>query len=119
MLISGSCAALIGLFYGGSPTILIVICLIWGLSVIADSAQFSTCIIELSPANIIGTMLTIQTCTGFLISLATIHLVPVVASSAGWEFAFLPLAIGPLLGTYAMWQLRYHPDAYKLAGGNK
>ncbi len=119
MLISGGCAASIGLFYGGSLAILILICLVWGLSVIADSAQFSTCIIELSPANMIGTMLTIQTCSGFLISLATIHLVPVVASSAGWEFAFLPLAVGPLLGTYAMWRLRYHPEAYKLAGGRK
>ncbi|MEP5700392.1 MAG: MFS transporter, partial [Sneathiella sp.] len=86
---------------------------------VADSAQFSTCVIELSPPNMIGTMLTLQTCTGFLISLITIHLVPYSAELFGWKFAFLPLAIGPLLGTVAMWRLRYQPRAVQMAGGRK
>lgn len=119
MIISGTCAMTIGAFFGGSPFLLIVICLIWGMSVVADSAQFSTCIIELSPKNMVGTMLTIQTCTGFLISLLTIHLVPYWVEMVGWEYAFLPLAAGPFLGTLAMGRLRLHPKALLLAGGKK
>ncbi len=119
MIVSGSCAALIGLTFGSSPVLVSIICLIWGISIVADSAQFSTCVIELSPPNMIGTMLTLQTCTGFLISLITIHLVPYSAELFGWKFAFLPLALGPLLGTIAMWRLRYQPRAVQMAGGRK
>lgn len=119
MMISGSCAVAIGFFYGGPPLLILIICLIWGITIVADSAQFSTCIIELSPQNMVGTMLTIQTCTGFLISLVSIHLVPYWVEMVGWEFAFLPLAIGPLLGTIAMGRLRSHPKSLLLAGGKR
>jgi len=119
MLISGGCSIGIGFLFGGSPLLIIIICMIWGMAIVADSAQFSTCIIELSPPNIIGTMLTIQTCAGFLISLLTIHLIPYAVSAVGWEYAFALLAIGPFLGAAAMWRLRFHPNAHLLAGGKK
>ncbi|MBL4907590.1 MAG: MFS transporter [Sneathiella sp.] len=119
MMVSGSCAIIIGTLFGGSPSLILIVCLIWGISIVADSAQFSTCIIELSPKNMIGTMLTFQTCIGFLISLLTIHLVPYWVEIIGWKYAFLPLAIGPFLGTLAMWRLRAHPSARLLAGGRK
>ncbi|USG60481.1 MFS transporter [Sneathiella marina] len=119
MVISGSCALIVGLFFGGNPVFLIIICLIWGISVIADSAQFSTCIIELSPKNMLGTMLTIQTCVGFLISLSTIHLVPLFVDIVTWKYAFAPLAIGPMLGVLAMIRLRQLPEARSLANGNR
>ncbi|MEH6404302.1 MAG: MFS transporter [Sneathiella sp.] len=119
MLISGSCSIGIGFLFGGSPVLIVIICVIWGISIVADSAQFSTCIIELSPPNIIGTMLTIQTCAGFLISLLTIHLIPYAVTLVGWEYAFAFLAIGPFLGAAAMWRLRSHPNAHLLAGGKK
>lgn len=119
MAISGSCAVLAGFAFGGSPLLLIILCLIWGITIVADSAQFSTCIIELSPKNMIGTMLTVQTCIGFLISLATIHLVPEFVLLVGWKYAFAPLAIGPLFGVIAMARLRSHPESTQLAGGRK
>lgn len=119
MLISGSCSIGIGYLFGGSPILIIIVCLIWGASIVADSAQFSTCIIELSPPNIIGTMLTIQTCAGFLISLLTIHLIPYFVTVVGWQYAFSLLAVGPFLGAFAMWRLRFHPHANLLAGGKR
>ncbi|TNE33904.1 MAG: MFS transporter [Alphaproteobacteria bacterium] len=119
MGISGSCAVLIGFFFGATPAAVLFIALVWGISVVADSAQFSTCIIELSPPDILGTMLTTQTCIGFLISLATIHLVPEFIALLGWKFAFAPLAIGPLLGIAAMTRLRLLPAAKALAGGHR
>ena len=119
MTVSGTCAVLVGLLFGASPVLLVLLCLIWGISIVADSAQFSTCIIELSPKNMVGTMLTIQTSVGFLISLTTLHLVPVFVDLVGWHYAFAPLALGPILGVIAMAKLRQQPEASQLAGGHR
>ena len=119
MLISGLCSLVIGFLFGGNVTLLVIIALIWGVSVIADSAQFSSCIIELSDPDYLGTMLTAQTCIGFLLTLLTIHMIPPLVDLLSWKYAFAPLAIGPFLGVWAMARLRRHPDAIRLAGGNR
>jgi MFS family permease len=119
LAISGSCAAGAGFLFGGPTWLLILVCLVWGLTIVADSPQFSSCVIELSPPEYIGTMLTIQTCIGFLLTLTTIHLVPSMVEAVGWRYAFAPLVLGPLVGVIAMLRLRYSPDAYRLAGGRR
>lgn len=119
MLISGTCALTVGFLFGGSPWLLTILCLIWGLTIVSDSAQFSASVAELAKPEIVGTMLTLQTSIGFTLTLITIHLMPYGVDLLGWKFAFAPLAIGPFLGVWAMLKLRQHPDAVKLAGGNK
>ncbi len=119
MAISGACALLAGALFGAEPWLLMLLCLIWGISVVADSAQFSSSVIELSEQSYIGTMLTMQTSIGFMISLATIHLIPYLVDAVGWQYAFAPLAAGPFLGVLAMARLRAHPDSVKLANGNR
>ncbi|MEM7222249.1 MAG: MFS transporter [Pseudomonadota bacterium] len=119
MAISGGCALGVGFFFGGSPLLLTVVCLIWGVTIVADSAQFSAAITELSEPGLEGTMMTLQTCLGFLLTLVTIQLMPVAVGALGWEFAFMVLAIGPLWGVIAMARLRRLPEAAKLAGGRK
>src|SRR6516162_1604094 len=106
MLLSGSCSVFVGFLFGGDPAVLIGLCVFWGITVVADSAQFSASIAELSEPSLVGTMLTIQTCVGFLLTLVTIHLIPQVVQAVGWRYAFAVLAIGPFLGTVAMAQLR-------------
>jgi len=118
MAISGGCAALIGFFFGGSQIILIIIALIWGFAVVADSAQFSTAVSELSNRTYIGTALTMQTSLGFLLTLVSIRLIPVLVNWVGWQWSFAFLALGPLFGIWAMWRLKQSPDAVKLASGN-
>jgi MFS family permease len=119
MAISGTCAATIGFFFGGAPAWLIVICLVWGISIVADSAQFSASIAELADRARVGTMLTVQTAMGFTLTLITIHLMPYFVAAVGWRLAFLPLALGPIVGVIAMARLRRHPAALKLAGGRR
>ena len=79
--------------------------LIWGFWVVADSAQFSTIVTEVTEARYVGTALTMQLATGFVLTVFTIFLVPVVRDAAGWGLAFLLLAPGPALGTWAMRKL--------------
>ena len=119
MGVSGACAATVGLLFGGDPWLLSAVCLLWGISIVADSAQFSASVAELSDRAYVGTMLTVQTAIGFTLTLVTIHLMPVFVDALGWRYAFLPLAIGPFLGVWAMARLRADPDAVKLAGGRK
>jgi MFS family permease len=119
MAVSGTCAATIGFLFGGDPLPLVALALVWGISIVADSAQFSASIAELADRDRVGTMLTVQTALGFTLTLATIHLMPYLIDALGWRFAFLPLAIGPALGVWAMARLRAHPRAAVLAGGRR
>lgn len=119
LAVSGSCAVAIGFFFGAAPWLLIVLCVVWGVSIAADSAQFSSSVAELSERNLVGTMLTVQTSLGFLLTLITIHLMPYAVEWLGWRYAFLPLAIGPFLGVWAMARLRAHPASVRLANGNR
>ena len=119
MTLSGGCALTVGLLFGGSPVALVLLCLVWGASIVADSAQFSSSVTELAPPERIGTMLTVQTCAGFLLTLVTVHLMPHAAQWWGWNHAFMILAVGPALGVLAMARLRARPEAVKLAGGRR
>jgi len=62
-------------------------------------------------------MLTMQSCLGFALTLATIQLMPLLVRYAGWGSAFAVLAVGPVLGCAAMLRLGYSPMAARLAGG--
>ena len=103
---SGACALLAGLLFGSTPWLLVPLALVWGWFVIADSAQFSALVTELSPSHAVGTALTIQVALGFLLTMVTIQLVPVIAEAAGWRWAFPALAAGPVFGIGAMRRLR-------------
>jgi MFS family permease len=118
MIGSGSSATIIG-FTFGAPSLLVVVALLWGFTIVADSAQFSTAVSELAPREYVGTALSLQTCVGFTLTLVSTRLVPVVADRWGWAFAFTFLAPGPFLGTLAMWRLRRLPESKKLALGRR
>jgi MFS family permease len=106
MVISGGCAALSAAVFGGPWWLLGALALIWGFSVVADSAQFSALVAEHSPRTHVGTALTLQTCAGFLLTMLSLRVVPAVVARLGWRWAFVVLVPGPALGALAMWQLR-------------
>jgi len=117
LVISGTCALVVGQLFGGSPILLSALCLLWGFAIVADSAQYSACVSELCDPEYTGTALTLQTSLGFLLTLITIRLIPPLVSRIGWEWAFATLAIGPLVGGLAMLSLRRSGAAAQLAGG--
>jgi nitrate/nitrite transporter NarK len=105
LLLSGSCALLSMLVFGGPKWLVLGVCLIWGVAVIADSAQFSALVTETAPSHAVGTALTLQTSVGFLLTIASIQLVPVLAGALGWRFALVVLAFGPVAGIAAIRRL--------------
>jgi MFS family permease len=119
LVMSGVCSILVGLLFGGNPVLLVILCLVWGFAIVADSAQFSAAVSELCRKEYTGTALTLQTSLGFLLTLVTIRLTPTLEGYFGWTWAFAFLAIGPAVGIWAMYALRKLPEAVKLAGGNR
>ena len=119
MAASGACALAIGFTFGGPPAVTLVLAAVWGVTIIADSAQFSTAVTELCPPAYVGTALTTQTCAGFALTMLTIWLIPPAVAAVGWRWAFATLALGPALGVVAMARLRALPEARGLAGGRR
>lgn len=117
MIASGTTALLTPLVFGLSPVIVVGLFLFWGFTVVADSAQFSTMVTEVSDSATRGTALALQTAAGFLLTVITIRGVPALAGAWGWRWAFPLLAIGPALGVIAMVLLKRSPYAAALAGG--
>ena len=119
MAVSGACCLTVGFLFGLEPWILTLFCMIWGISIVADSAQFSARVVESSPPSIVGTMLTVQTSVEFLITMVTIQLVPYLVRWVTWRHGFAVLAIGPALGILAMAKLRSMDESLKLTGGHR
>jgi MFS family permease len=119
LLISGSCALVVGFAAAVHPLLALGICLVWGFSVVADSAQFSASVSELSEREFVGTQLTTQTAMGFLLTMVSIQTVPLLADVIGWRWTLATLALGPVVGIRAMMALRRLPEAERLAGGRR
>ena len=109
MTVSGSCALATPAVFGRPLALLVPVVLLWGASVVADSAQFSTLVTRVVPSHAVGTALTLQTSLGFLLTTVSIQLVPPVVAAVGWRWAFPMLAVGPALGIAAIRRLRGDP----------
>lgn len=119
MVISAACCLASPLAFAATDPVLIGVLLVWGASVIADSAQFSAAVTELAEPRYAGSVLALQLALGFTLTIASIRLVPVAVDLVGWRYALLPLAVGPLAGTVAMLRLRRLPESLALANGRR
>lgn len=113
MAVSGACALAMGWLLSAPVWLAVVVAVVWGFSVVADSAQFSALVTELAPEHAVGTALTLQTALGFLLTSFSIAAVPHLRDAGGWPLAFGLLAVGPVLGIIAMRRL----EALRSAGG--
>ncbi|MCQ0970576.1 MFS transporter [Paracoccus sp. TK19116] len=120
MGISGGCAAMIGFVYAGPLWLLLIVALVWGVTIVADSAQFSAMVTELADRSLVGTALAFQMGVGFGLTIISLRLMPSVAGWLGsWQWAFLVLVPGPAIGTAAMLALRRLPEANRIGGGRR
>lgn len=117
LLVSGTMAAATAVVFGGPSWLILVVLVVWGATIVSDSAQFSAMVTEVVDDEVRGTALTLQTACGFLLTLIPIWLVAAIASASSWQWAFLVLVPGPIIGIVAMTMLRRAPAAAMLAGG--
>jgi MFS family permease len=108
MAVSGACSLVVGLAGAWSAAAALLVGLVWGFTVVADSAQFSALVTELADQAYVGTALALQLAVGFALTVATIWLIPFWEEEVGWRWAFVLLAPGPALGIAAMLRLRTH-----------
>jgi MFS family permease len=102
---SGSSSILIGFTFGRALWLVVIMALVWGFFVIADSAQFSVLVTESVPSHAVGTALTVQTCIGFLLTMFSIQMIPPLERVVGWRWAFAVLSLGPVFGIAAIRRL--------------
>jgi hypothetical protein len=121
MAVSGTSAIAVGLAFGAAPALVVALALAWGVTVVADSAQFSAAVSELAPPGTAGSALSVQLASGFVLTAVTIVGVGLIdpTDAGAWRLAFAALALGPAIGIIAMWRLRGRPDATNMAGGRR
>jgi MFS family permease len=120
MAISGTCAAIIGFTFDVPLWVFLSVGLVWGATVVADSAQFSTMVTEAGDPRLIGTALTVQLGLGYALTVLAIWLLPLAEQWLGnWQWVFLFLVPGPVIGAIAMAALRRLPEATRIAHGRR
>ena len=106
MCVSGLCALTLGWLVEAPAALVVGVALIWGFSIVADSAQFSAVVTDVAPKHAVGTALTVQTSLGFALTAFSIWVTVELAGRIGWGPAFSLLAVGPALGIHAMLRLK-------------
>ena len=105
MACSGTSALLAAAVFGGPALLVAAVFILWGLTVIPDSAQFSALVADFSSPEITGSLMSLQTALGFALTILTVQVTPLLAAWLGWPGLFCLLAIGPLAGIASMWTL--------------
>ena len=106
MVVSGVCALLTALTFGGPVWLTFLVIFLWGASVIPDSAQFSALVADNAPPHQAGSLMTLQTALGFGLTFFTVQATPVLAAWWGWPAVIALMALGPVFGIVAMARLK-------------
>jgi len=105
LIVSGSAALISAALYGGPVGPMMAVLLIWGIAIVPDSGIYSTLVADAAPPERAGSLLTVQTALGFLLTAVTVQVAPAVAAVIGWPWVLAIMAIGPALGIAAMQRL--------------
>jgi predicted MFS family arabinose efflux permease len=105
LLISGFCCIFVLVVYQCHILIFLAFLLIWGITVVGDSPQYSTLVARTAPKELTGTALTITICIGFSITIVSIQLIKYLNIAGGIEHAMVWLAIGPVIGLVSIFRL--------------
>lgn len=106
LMISGACILLFPLFIQLPLLFFLPYMMIWGWTVVGDSAQFSALAATNAPNEMIGSGLTIMNSIGFFITIISIYALSFIINYIDIEYAILVLLMGPLFGLYSIYPLR-------------
>ena len=105
LAVGAASAIACALSFGGPPALTLALAILWGIFVIPDSAQFSALVADAAPADRAGSLMTLQTALGFLLTAGTIQAAPMAAAAVGWPATLALFGLGPLFGVEAMRRL--------------
>lgn len=100
LVMSGTCCLLAPFIFNLPASLFLLFLLVWGITVVSDSPQFSSLIAQSAIEQYKGTALTITTSTGFAITIASIQLLQFLFSRDNMSLAIL--SIGPLWGLLSL-----------------
>ncbi|MGI9507076.1 MAG: MFS transporter [Geminicoccaceae bacterium] len=106
MVLSGLAAVLTALTFGGPVWLTFTLVIVWGLTIVPDSAQFSALVADASPPDQAGSLMTLQTSLGFALTFVTVQATPALAAWLGWPPVLALMALGPVFGIVAMHRLQ-------------
>lgn len=107
LLTSGLCCLFSPALFHFTPPLLLGYLLIWGFSVVGDSAQFSTLVAQTAPKAYTGSALTIVNCIGFSITIISIELLNMLRHKMDEQFIYLLLVFGPVFGLLSIKKLLF------------
>jgi MFS family permease len=102
LTISGICCMISPFLFSAPTPVFLFFLLIWGLTVVGDSPQFSALNALNAPKALVGSALTIVNCIGFSITIVSIQLLSYASHFIDTRWLFLLLTIGPVVGLYTM-----------------
>ncbi len=115
LAISGLCCVASPLLFGASPQLFLGFLLLWGITVVGDSPQFSTLNAQTAPPDYVGSALTIATSIGFFITILSIQLLAALLPIIGPQMIFLLLIPGPIWGLLSLKPLLARPKGLNQA----
>jgi len=102
LAVSGLCCLMSPFLFNLSPFFFLAVMIVWGISVVGDSPQYSAVIAKEAPADLVGSALTLVNSIGFLITVISIQFMDLMSVWIPADKLFLILLPGPLIGLYSM-----------------
>ena len=102
LAVSGLCCLLSPILFEAAPLPFLAFLLLWGITVVGDSPQFSALNAAYAPREYVGSALTIVNSIGFLISVFSIQLASSILPLIGAQYIFWLLLPGPIAGLLAL-----------------
>lgn len=130
MLGSVSCSFIFGWLINTNIWLMLIVGILYGWLIVAESPVFSTALTELVAPGYLGAAMGMQSLVGYSMGMISPTVFgwaldrfqdwqPWPGFNAAWGIAFATVGIGGLIGPICMWLLRRDPAAIKLARGKR
>lgn len=99
---SGVCCILSPFIFAASFGLFVAFIIFWGITMAADSPQFSALVAKTAPVENRGSAITLVICIGFSITIVSIQLLSKLQNIIPTQYLLICLAPGPIAGVLSM-----------------